>query len=238
MDEAQGRDRQRKHLMKVLGSGWENEYKPTNIALASVEPRWGHRIASADEGSLRLEFYRRAADVDRTWLTNPERVGRVYYETEFPEHSSMGTYLQAIRYISGPPHGCCWIQPEEDGGAYDSNVPIRTLEAALEDKFVKFARPERQAQLANHNLVENYLLIHGGWNAHKSNTPHHPLTLDEIANRGAEFCAAHPQRGLFNRIWFFDSLDSADEVNALFGLPVGSGRVRWLSQLWPTFRVY
>jgi hypothetical protein len=30
---------------------------------------------------------------------------------------------------------------------------------------------------------------------------------------------SHPQRELFNRVWFFDSLDSADDVNALFGLP-------------------
>jgi hypothetical protein len=157
---------------------------------------------------------------------------------EFPEFPLMATYFQAIRYTDGAPHGAIWIQVEEDGGAYDPNVSIQTLEQALEDKLVKFAKPERQAQLAKHNLMENYLLIHGGWNAYKSNTPHRPVTLDEIASRGAEFYAAHPQRGLFNRVWFFDSLDSADDVNVLFGLPVGSGRVRWLAQLWPTFRVY
>jgi hypothetical protein len=112
------------------------------------------------------------------------------------------------------------------------------LEDALQDKLGKFAKPERQAKLTKHGIVENYLLIHGGWNAYVNNSPHHPLTLDEIAERGAEFYAAHPERNLFSRVWFFDSLDSADEVNALFGIPAGTGRVRWLAQVWPTLRVY
>ena len=157
---------------------------------------------------------------------------------EFPAYPLMATYLQAMRYIEGPLHGVVWIQAEEDGGAYDPNISTQTLEEALEDKLVKFAKPERQAQLAKHHLVEHYLLIHDGWNAYKHNTPNHPLTLRQIAERGAKFYAAHPQGRLFDRVWFFDSLDSADEVNALFGLPSGSGRVRWLAQLWPAFSVY
>jgi hypothetical protein len=62
--------------------------------------------------------------------------------------------------------------------------------------------------------------------------------LEEIAQRGAAFYAAHPQRQIFTRVWFFDSLDSADEINQLLGYPPGYGRVRWLAQLWPTFNVY
>jgi hypothetical protein len=94
------------------------------------------------------------------------------------------------------------------------------------------------ASAAHKAQPQHYLLIHGGWNAYKNNTPFHPLTFEQIAQRGAEFYAAHPQRDLFNGVWFYDSLDSADDIDALLGWPAGSGRVRWLAQLWPTFRVY
>jgi len=236
MSAAQHREDQREHLMKVIG--WEQEYQPTNIVLASIEPRWGLKIAAADEAALRQEFYKCATQVDQTWFTNPQRFGRAYYRTEFVSFPLMATYLGAIRYIDGSPHGLNWIQVEPDGGAYDPMVSVQRLEDALQDKLAKFAKPDRQAKLAKHKIVENYLLIHGGWNSYVSNSPHHPLTLDEIAKRGAEFYATHPQRNLFNRVWFYDSLDSADDVNALFGLPAGTGRVRWLAQLWPTLRVY
>jgi hypothetical protein len=36
----------------------------------------------------------------------------------------------------------------------------------------------------------------------------------------------------------FNSLDSADHINQLIGYPSGYGRVRWLAELWPDFRVY
>ena len=51
---------------------------------------------------------------------------------------------------------------------------------------MKFAKPDPQAKLAKHNSVETYLLIHGGWNAYVSNSPHHSLTLawyDRAKNR-------------------------------------------------------
>jgi len=238
MNAAQRRERQREHLMEVLGAGWEQEYQPKNVAMASVDPRWGFKIAPKDEASLRSEFYRCATSVDQTWFTNPERIDRVYYQADFQEYPTMQTYLQAIRYIGGPPHACFWLQAEEDGGAYAPTVSVETLTEALEDKLVKFARPEWQARIAQHNLSEHHLLIHGGWNFYKNNTPHSPLTLERIAARGAEFYAAHPQKELFDRVWFFHSLDSADEINTLVGFPDGAGRVRWLAQLWPSLIVH
>jgi hypothetical protein len=238
MSAAQHREDQREHLMKILGDGWNQEYQPTNIVLASIEPRWGLKIAAADEVPLRQEFYRCAAQIDQSWLTNPERFGRSYYQMESVGFPLMTTYFTAVRYIDGSPHGCVWFQIEPDGGAYDPGVSVQRLEDALQDKLTKFAKPDRQGKLAKHKIVETYLLIHGGWNAYVSNSPHHPLTLDEIAKRGAEFYAAHPKRNLFNRVWFFDSLDSADEVNSHFGLPAGTGRERWLAELWPKFRGY
>jgi hypothetical protein len=72
---------------------------------------------------------------------------------------------------------------------------------------------------------------------YRYNTPRHPLTLERIASRGAEFNARHPERQIFNRVWFFDSLNSADDLNALLGLPPGYGDVKWLAQLWPVFSV-
>jgi hypothetical protein len=238
MNDAQGRDRQRKHLMTVIAKDWEREYQPKNILLASIDPRWGLRIASSDENLLRQEFHKCVAEVDRGWLVNPERIADRYHQMTFPTYPLMGTYFQAINYTGGSPLGVCWIQPEEDGGAYDSMAPVRALEDALEAKLAKFAKPGWQARLAKHNLVEHYLLIHGGWNAYKSNTPLYPLRLEQMAKRGAEFYATHQHRDLFNRVWFFDSLDSADDINALFGWPAGMGRVRWLAQLWPTFTMH
>jgi hypothetical protein len=87
-------------------------------------------------------------------------------------------------------------------------------------------------------LAELYLLVHGGFNAYRYNTPSRPLSLEQIAQRGADFYAAHPQRHIFNRVWFFDSLNSADDLNRLIGYPPGYGKVRWLAQLWPKFDVY
>ena len=83
MSASRHREDQRDHLMKFLGDGWEQEYRPTNIALASIEPRWGVKVATADELPLRQEFYKCAAHVDQGWLTNPERFERSYHQAEF-----------------------------------------------------------------------------------------------------------------------------------------------------------
>jgi len=150
----------------------------------------------------------------------------------------MAKYIRAIRFIKGRPHGFCWIDVEEDAGAYDPAVSAETLEQALKKKLDLYSTQEKQAQLQARGLTELYLLVHGGFNAFRYNTPSHPLSLREIARRGAVSYANHPQRRVFNRVWFFDSLNSADEINQLLGYPAGYGRVRWLVQLWPEFSVY
>jgi hypothetical protein len=143
-----------------------------------------------------------------------------------------------VRYIGGEPHGLCWIHPQGDGGAYDPAASVTALTAALDKKLVDYSRAEKQVHLKTHGLTEVNLLVHGGFNAYAYNTPAGPLSLAEIAQRGSAFYAAHPHRQVFGRVWFFNSLDSADDLNQLVGIPRGQGRVRWLTQLWPDLRIY
>jgi hypothetical protein len=238
MNAAQAHYRQREHLAEIFSAGWEHEYQPKNFVLAAVEPLWGLRITKKDESSLRREFYECATTVDQTWLTNPERINCFFYQMAFSRYPTMQKYLRAIRYTSGPSHGCVWFQIEEDGGAYSPTASVQSLEKALDDKLLKFDRPEWRVRLAKHKLVEHHLLIHGGWNVYKNNTPHHPLTLEQIATRAADFYAAHPKRDLFDRVSFFDSLDSADDINERVGFPAGAGRIRWLAEIWPSLKVH
>jgi hypothetical protein len=142
MNTAQAHDRQREHLADIFGAGWEQEYQPTNFALASVEPLWGLRVVKKDEPALRREFYECATAVDQTWLMNPERIARCLYQMEFSGYPTMQKYLWAIRYTGGPPHGLIWVQIEEDGGAYSPTASLQSLEEALDDKLLKFDRPE------------------------------------------------------------------------------------------------
>lgn len=237
MNTAQAHDRQREHLTDIFGASWEQEYRPTQFAFASVEPLWGLRVAKKDESSLRSEFYEWARAVDQTWSTNPERFDRCLYQIEFSRYPTMQKYLRAIRCTGGPSRGFIWFQIEEDGGAYSPTASVQSLEEALDDKLLKFDRPEWQARLAKHNLTEHHLLIHGGWNVYKNNTPHHPLALEQIAACAADFYAKHPNRNLFDRAWFFDSLDSAHDINELVGFPAGAGRIRFLAQIWPFLKV-
>jgi hypothetical protein len=235
---ASGRAKQRAHLVRIIGTGWEQEYQPISIALASIEPRWGLRVRTADEAGLRQEFYKCATHIDQTWSTNPDRRGRRYHQMEFPGCPLMTTYLKAINYIDGQAHGLIWMQIEDEGGVCDPFVPAQTLENALAHKLTKFNEPSRKAKIAAQNLSEHDLLIHGGWNTYTKNTPYEPLTLRQISKRGADLYEAHPLRDTFDRVWFYDSLDSADDINALLGIPAGAGRMRWLAQLWPSFVVY
>ena len=237
MGPAKSRESLREQILRVLTNNWENEHKPQNFRGAFISAG-SERIARFDEAPLRQEFFACSADVDRTWLTNPERRGSAYYQTEFPGYPLMKKYFDAIRYVGSEPHGLCWVDVQGDGGAFDPAVTIETLKQALDKKLSDYSTPEKQAHLKAHGLTELYLLVHGGFNAYAYNTPSGPLSLEEIAQRGAAFYAAHPQRQIFNRVWFFDSLDSADEINQLLGYPPGYGRVRWLAQLWPDLRVY
>jgi hypothetical protein len=126
---------------------------------------------------------------------------------------------------------------EENGGAYEPIASVLTLEQALDKKLSLYARPEKQAQLKAHQLDELCLLVHGGFNAYRYNTPSGPISLEQIAQRGADFYAAHSQQHVFNQVWFFDSLNSADDLNQLLGYPAGYGKVRWLAQLWPRLHI-
>ncbi len=238
MGPAKGRESQRDNIRRVVCENWQAHYQPQNFNLAVLMPNWSLRISVADEAQLRQELFACAESVDSAWLSNPERVGRGYYCTDLSTYPAMNKYFHAIRYIGGAPHAFCWIDIEEDGGAYDPTVTVQTLEQALDKKLRLYSRADKQAQLNAHGLTELYLLVHGGFSAYRYNTPSGPLTLDHIARRGASFYAADPQRTIFNRVWFFDSLDSADDVNQLLGYPSGYGRVRWLAQIWPNFTVY
>jgi hypothetical protein len=238
MGPAKGRESQCDQIHRVLANNWENEYSPQNFRGAFIAPRPSARIAPSDEEHLRQEFYACSAYIDRSWLTNADRTGGAYYQTEFPGFPVLANYVYAIRYIAGEPHGLCWIHEQGEGGAYDPAVTFKTLEQALDEKLSRYSRPEKRAHLKAHGLAELFLLVHGGFNAYAYNTPSAPLSLEEIAQRGASFYAAHAQRQIFTGVWFFDSLDSADKINQLCGYPLGYGRVRWLAQLWPTFYVY
>jgi hypothetical protein len=237
MTAAKRRESLRNQIVRLLGTNWENEYRPQNFRGAFIEAR-DERIARSDAAGLQREFFACAAAVDGTWLTNAERFGGSYYQTEFLGYPLLGKYFSAIRYIGGDPHGHRWMDVEGDGGAFDPAQTVETLRRALDAKLTKYLTPEKQTHLKAHGLSELCLLVHAGFNAFAYNTPSGPLSLEGIARLGGVFYATHAHSQIFNRVWFFDSLDTADELNQEMGFPPGYGRVRWLAQLWPEFRVY
>jgi hypothetical protein len=236
MTAAKGRESHRDQVRRILARDWETEYRPKHFRGAFLI-MGNERISRADETPLRKEFFAHAAEVDGAWLANPERTGNSYYATEFPNYPLMAKYFN-VRYIGGAPHGLCWIHPQGDGGAYDPAASVAALTVALDNKLANYSTPEKQVHLKARKLTELNLLVHGGFNAYAYNTPSSPLSLEDIVRLGAAFYAAHLQQAVFDRVWFFNSLDSADEVNGLLGIPPGQGRVRWLAQLWPDFRIY
>jgi hypothetical protein len=237
MGAAKGRESQRANIVRVIADNWI-EHQPRNVGLAVLIPAWGLRIAPSDESVLKLEFYRCVEAIDSVWSSNPARIGSTYYQADLSGYPTLARYFEGIRYIGGEQHGFCWIDVEQDKGNYDPSTTIQTLEQALDKKLTLYSTPEKHAELNTLGLTELNLLVHGGINAYRYNTPAHPLSLEQIAWRGAEFYARHPQRHIFDRVWFFDSLNSADSLNALIGLPPGYGDVKWLAGLWPTFEVY
>lgn len=238
MGAAKTRESQRERIQRILTHDWEKEYQPKHFRGAFPSPLADLRIAGADEPVLRQEFFACAADVDRAWSGNLEIWGGSLYQTEFPGYPVLERYISAIRYIGGEPHGLCWIGEQGDGGAFDPNVPVETLRQALDSKVRAYSTPEKQKHLKAHGLTELNLLVHGSFNIYAYNTPSGHLSLEEIGRRGASYYAALTERHTFNRVWFFHSLDTADELNQLLGFAPGEGRVRWLAQLWPEFRIY
>lgn len=238
MGPAKRRESQREQIHRVLTHDWEKEYQPQNLCGAFPSPLDGVRISRTDELPLRQEFFACAADVDGKWLADVEHWGNSYYRTDFPGYPMLGKYFNAIRYIGGEPHGSCWIGEQGDGGAFDPAVPVETLKRALDNKLSDYSTPGRQAHFKSQDLTELNLLVHGGFNIYAYNTPSGHLSVEEIARRGADHYAAHAHGYVFDRVWFFHSLDAADGLNQVIGLAPGEGRVRWLAQLWPDFRIY
>lgn len=238
MGPAKSREAQRDRIHRILTKDWEKQYQPKNFRGAFPDPRSDVRIAGEDETLLQQEFFACAASVDRGWLTKEEIWRTSYYQTDFTRFPFLRKYVAAIRYIGGPPHGQCWIGEQGDGGAFDPNAVVETLKGSLDSKLNYYSTQEKQAHFEAHGLTELNLLVHGGFNVYCYNTPAGHLTLEEIADRGADYYRYHPERQIFDHVWFFHSLDSADDVNQLLEFPPGAGRIRWLAQLWPDFIVY
>jgi hypothetical protein len=127
---------------------------------------------------------------------------------------------------------------EGDGGAYDPAQTVESLRSELNAKLLNYLKPEKQTHLSSHKIDELCLLVHGGFNAFAYNTPSGTFSVEDIARLGSSFYTAHPHRNIFNRVWFFNSLDTEDQLNQLMGFPPGYGRVRWLAQLWPELKVH
>jgi hypothetical protein len=237
MGPAKIRESQREQAHRVLTHDWKKEYRPRNFRGAFPSLLGAQKIVRADELPLRDEFFACAAEVDRTWADSDHR-GDSYYQIEFDGYPLLKKYFNSINYIGGEPHGSCWIGQDGDGGAFDPFIPVESLKKALDNKLSDYCTAEKQMHLKHHALLELDLLVHGGFNKYAYNTPAGHLSLGEIAQRGADHYAIHAQRHIFDRVWLFDSLDSADDVNELVGLAPGTGRVRWLAQLWPEFVIF
>lgn len=237
MGPAKTREARRIDVLRILRANWRAEYSPQNFRAAFIDVG-EKKIVPGDEAGLRKEFFEFAAAVDRIWVTHPDRIGMALNVQNFAGYPLMQKYIGSVRYLGGQPHGFCWIDVQGDGGAYDPGVAAETLEQALDKKLTDYSTAERQTHLRAQCLTELYLLVHGGFNAYAYNSPSAPFSLETIAHRSSEFYAAHAERRIFDRVWFFDALDSADDINKLFGYPAGYGRVRFLAQLWPSFLIY
>jgi hypothetical protein len=237
MDSAMVREKQRDRFHEVLVSNWEKEHRPKNFRGAFPSVR-SVRLKRSDEPALRKDFFACAAEVDGVWPYNEDQNGNSYRKMDFSNYPLLGKYFNDINFVGGEPHGYCWIHQNGDGGAFDAGVVVESLKQTLDCKVCNYSTTEKQGHLKSQALSSLNLLVHGGFNIYAYNTPAGHLTLQEIARRGADYYASHAFRDVFNGVWFFRSLDSADDVNQLMGFPRGYGRVRWLAKLWPDFRVY
>jgi hypothetical protein len=241
MGAAQARRTYRERLWNLLGASWATEYQPANLSSVVICPFWDTKVTKADEAGLAVEFWSLVEEIDRTWQTNPERVG----ENLLADHSSrplLSKYVEMFRFRAGEQswktHSFSWIDIEEDGGAYEPSDVIRTLEQAIMKKIDLYSNPESDVRLKSKNLDRLELLVHGGFNLHAYNTPKGRLSIAEIAAAGAAFYTSPPAvRQRFDRIWIFNSLNPAGDWNALVGLPRDFGRLRWLAELWPDYGI-
>jgi hypothetical protein len=229
---------QREQIQRILSQDWEKGYQPKNFRGAFPTPSASERISRDDEAGLRNDFFACAVEVDRGWADDFDHMGNSYYRSDFSGFPLLGKYLSYIHYVGGEPHGLNWIGEQGTGSAFDPAIPGKTLIQALDSKLSDYSNPLKQSHLKAHGLNELNLLVHGGFNIYAYNTPSGHDSLEEISRRGAHYYAAHEHRNIFDRVWFFHSLDAADEVNQLLGFGPGEGRVRWLTQLWPEFRIY
>jgi hypothetical protein len=130
MGAAQARKSYREKLWHLLGASWFTDYQPGNLSSAVVCPFWDTKVTRVNEAGLRAEFWRFMEEIDRTWPTNPERVG----DNLLADHSAwplLSKYVAMIRLRAGEQawktHGFSWIDIEEDGGPYDPSDVVRTL---------------------------------------------------------------------------------------------------------------
>ncbi|HUE05142.1 MAG TPA: hypothetical protein VMR62_36680 [Bryobacteraceae bacterium] len=241
MGVAQAKKAYREALGGVLAGGWNSEYQPMHLSSAVVCPFWHVRVPKSDMAAVRAEFWQFVEDVDRAWLTNRERVG----DHLLADHSTyplLAKYVESIRLRGGEQgwktHGYCWIDIAEDGGAFDPLDVVRTLEQAIHKKVQLYADPASDANLRAKKLDRLELLVHGGFNLYAYNTPRGRLSVSEIAAAAAVFYAGLPASARrFDRIWIFNSLNPAGDLNELVGWPRETGRLRWLAELWPDFGV-
>ena len=92
MTTAKARETQRDHVYRVLAKDWKNEYKPRNLTNAFLAIR-NENIPQRDEAALRKEFFAYAAEIDRAWSTNPDRMGKTLLQLEFPGQPLMQKYF-------------------------------------------------------------------------------------------------------------------------------------------------
>lgn len=241
MGAAQARKAYREKLRNLFGGSWSTEYQPANLSSVVVCPFWETKVTKADETGVHAEFWSFVEEIDQTWQSNPERVG----DSLLADHSSrplLSKYVETIRFRAGEQgwkvHGFSWVDIEEDGGAFDPSVVIRTLEQAIVKKTDLYSNPVSEARLKSKNLDRLELLVHGGFNLYAYNTPRGRLSFGEIAAAAAAFYAGLPgARKRLDRIWVFNSLNPAGDWNALIGLSRDFGRLRWLAELWPNYEI-
>jgi hypothetical protein len=77
MGPAQRRRGDGKKFLNLLTEGWETKYQPSQLSSAVISPKPGTKVASRDETALRQEFWRCAEAIDRTWITNRQRIGDI-----------------------------------------------------------------------------------------------------------------------------------------------------------------